>query len=141
MIVFRASASILHALSPRVGFVPRVHTPDAHCSAARHPGPKACPQRPVLLGELSVSDISFAIGHGVAHCVHPLDGFHELIEALRSAVRGCHYFSSRIQRLLIETSLLERPPADPISLNTLTPRQWEIARMAGMGLSNREIAE
>ena len=65
-----------------------------------------------------------------------------ILSAVQAVVAGETLISSRITRRLVEAHAQARPAGDgvPEGLDELTPRETEVLRLVGNGLSNPEIA-
>jgi DNA-binding NarL/FixJ family response regulator len=66
----------------------------------------------------------------------------ELLDAIRAAARGDALISPSVTRPLIEELIRRASPAPsaPAVLEQLTPRELEVLRLVGQGLSNAELA-
>jgi DNA-binding NarL/FixJ family response regulator len=62
----------------------------------------------------------------------------ELVEAIRAVAEGEVYISPRVSQKVIQH--LRRPKRDRVGLEALSPREFELLRVLGAGLSLKECA-
>lgn len=92
------------------------------------------PQWIVVTGQPETAHLRRALDLELAGYVTKSEPFETLLAALREVREGRQYYSSGALRLLVE-----QPAAAP-RLNQLTPRERDVLRAAGDGLSVRQTA-
>ncbi len=94
----------------------------------------------VLTGHTEVDKMQQVIEAGAAGYILKSKGGNELVNAIRTIYQGKDYFGKTVTDALIEKERRKRL-ADSIEKVEFTPREIDVLRLIGKGLSSKEIAE
>lgn len=94
----------------------------------------------VLTGHTEVDKMQQVIEAGAAGYILKSKGGNELVTAIRAIHQGNDYFGKTVTDALIEKERRKRL-ADSIEKVEFTPREIDVLRLIGKGLSSKEIAE
>jgi DNA-binding NarL/FixJ family response regulator len=94
----------------------------------------------VLTGHTEVDKMQQVIEAGAAGYILKSKGGNELVTAIRAIHQGNDYFGKTVTDALIEKERKKRV-ADSIEKVEFTPREIDVLRLIGKGLSSKEIAE
>lgn len=100
----------------------------------RWPSAVPAPRWIIVTGQPEAAHLRRALDAGVAGYVTKSESFDVLLAALREVREGRQYYSVGALKLL-----MEQPAASP-GLEQLTPRERDVLRLAGEGLSLRQAA-
>jgi DNA-binding NarL/FixJ family response regulator len=112
--------------------------------ATRQIGARGIPSRVLILTTFDLDEHVFdALAAGASGFLLKDVGRERLVEAVRTVAAGEELFAPSVLRRLV-THYVDRPPTamtQQPELENLTPREVEILRLIGRGLSNTEIAD
>lgn len=94
----------------------------------------------VLTGHTEVDKMQQVIEAGAAGYILKSKGGNELVTAIRAIHQGNDYFGKTVTDALIEKERKKRL-ADSIEKVEFTPREIDVLRLIGKGLSSKEIAK
>lgn len=130
--LFVAQRPELVLLDLRLGKKP--HAADGWQLFERWPESVPAPRWIVVTGQPEAAHLRRALDAGVQGYVTKNESFDVLLAALREVREGRQYYSVGALKLL-----MDQPAASP-GLDQLTPRERDVLRLAGEGLSMRQAA-